>query len=139
METLTRPTTRMLPMQAASCCGITVPRLTTEQVTLAARRFKALGDPTRLTILSTLVANDEPVCACDLGDDVEQKQPTVAHHLKVLRDADLVVSEKQGTWAYCSLHPEAAAWVRAMVAAMVLDRPLFFGDVLINLNTFRQP
>jgi ArsR family transcriptional regulator, arsenate/arsenite/antimonite-responsive transcriptional repressor len=118
METLTRPTTRNLPVQAASCCGITVPRLSTAQVALAARRFKALGDPTRLTILSTLVANDEPVCACDLGDDVDLEQPTVAHHLKVLRDAGLVVSEKQGKWAYYSLHPEAAAWVRATVAAM---------------------
>ena len=119
METLTRPTTRTMPLQTAGCCEITLPRQSTEQIALAARRFKALGDPTRLTILSTLVANDEPVCACDLGDDVELEQPTVAHHLKVLRDAGLVVSEKQGKWAYYSLHPEAAAWVRAMVAAVV--------------------
>ncbi len=119
METLTRPTTKTTPPRAGGCCGFVVlPLLPAERVTLAARRFKALADGTRLTILATLAANTEPVCACDLGDDVELEQPTVAHHLKVLRDAGLVITERRGKWAYYQLHPDAASWVRATVAAM---------------------
>ena len=88
-----------------------------DRTALIARRFKALGDVTRLTILTTLALNNEPVCACDLGDDVDLEQPTVAHHLKVLRDAGLVTTERRGKWAFYRLHPDAATWVRATVAA----------------------
>ena len=85
---------------------------------LAAKRFKALADPTRLTILATLAANPEPVCACDLGDDVELEQSTVAHHLKVLRNTGLIVAERRGKWAYYRLQGDAAAWVRATLAGL---------------------
>jgi ArsR family transcriptional regulator len=119
METLMRRTVKTTLPRADGCCAVVVqPVLDSDRVALAARRFKALADPTRLTILTTLAVNDEPICACDLGDDVELEQPTVAHHLKVLRDAGLVTTERRGKWAYYSLHPEAAAWVRATVAAL---------------------
>lgn len=102
----------------SSCCGITLPALNRERMERVARRFKALADPTRLTILSTLSSNGEAVCACDLGDDVDLEQPTVAHHLKVLRDAGLVLAERRGKWAYYSLHPEMADWVHATLAGV---------------------
>ncbi|HEY8599189.1 MAG TPA: metalloregulator ArsR/SmtB family transcription factor [Thermomicrobiales bacterium] len=88
-------------------------------MSLGARRFKALADPTRLTILATLVANPAPVCACDLGDDVDLEQPTVAHHLKVLRNTGLIVAERRGKWAYYRLHDDAAAWVRTTLAGLL--------------------
>jgi ArsR family transcriptional regulator len=118
MDIMTRTTTDERPARAARCCGIALPTTDRERMELVARRFKALADPTRLTILGTLASGGEPVCACDLGDDVDLEQPTVAHHLKVLRDAGLVLAERRGKWAYYSLHPEMAAWVRATLAGV---------------------
>lgn len=121
METLERSTTPrpLVRERAAACCPPAVqPVVNPERTATATRRFKALADATRLTILTTLAVNAGPVCACDLGDDVDLEQPTVAHHLKVLREAGLVISERQGRWAYYRLHPDAAAWVRATLAAL---------------------
>jgi DNA-binding transcriptional ArsR family regulator len=119
METATRATTHRLSRTLDRCCTTTVlPVLSEAAVALAAKRFKALADPTRLTILATLAANPEPVCACDLGDDVDLEQPTVAHHLKVLRNTGLIVAERRGKWAYYRLQDDAAAWVRATLAGL---------------------
>ena len=121
MKTMTRPISRPLPVNqpdAACCTPLVVPTRSDEATATAARRFKALGDPTRLTILATLAASAEPVCACDLGEGVDLEQPTISHHLKVLRETGLVISERRGTWGFYQLHPEAAAWVRATLAAL---------------------
>ncbi|MGN6699292.1 MAG: ArsR/SmtB family transcription factor [Thermomicrobiales bacterium] len=120
MKTMTRPTTRTLPVTQtdADCCTpLVIPTSPDAGTTTAAKRFKALGDTTRLIILTTLAAAPEPVCACDLGDGVELEQPTISHHLKVLREAGLVISERRGTWGFYQLHPDTAAWVRAVLAA----------------------
>jgi ArsR family transcriptional regulator, arsenate/arsenite/antimonite-responsive transcriptional repressor len=71
-------------------------------------RFKALGDPTRLAIIHQLAGADE-VCVCHLVPDAGLSQPTISHHLRLLRDAGLVTSERRGTWAYYRLVPEAIA------------------------------
>jgi ArsR family transcriptional regulator len=71
-----------------------------------ADRFKALGDPTRLAIVNQLAGADE-VCVCHLVPNAGLAQPTISHHLKLLRDAGLVTSERRGTWAYYRLVPEA--------------------------------
>ena len=121
METLERPTTQptLARRRDAACRSPAVqPSGDAERTATAVKRFKALADATRVTILTTLAANADPLCACDLGDDVDLEQPTVAHHLKVLRDAGLVTAERQGRWAYYQLHPDAAAWVRATLAAL---------------------
>ena len=122
MKTLERPTTRTTTSrrraEAACCSPLARPATDDEPTLLAVRRFKALADATRLTILRELVESAEPVCACELGEGVELEQPTVSHHLKVLREAGLVTSERRGTWAYYQLHPTAAEWVRATLAAL---------------------
>ena len=121
MKTLPRPTTRtrsLSQLDAACCTPLVAPTRPTAATAAAAGRFKALGDTTRLTILTTLAEASEPVCACDLGEGVDLGQPTVSHHLKVLREAGLVISERRGTWGFYQLHPDAAAWVRATLAAM---------------------
>lgn len=121
MKTATRPTTRTLPVNqpdGACCTPLALPTRTDAATVNAARRFKALGDATRLTILDTLAGASGPVCACDLGEGVALEQPTISHHLKVLREAGLVVSERRGTWGFYQLHPDAAAWVRATLAAL---------------------
>src|SRR2546426_5868124 len=64
----------------------------------------ALADPTRLEILRQLAASNE-VCACDFTDCCGVSQPTVSHHLKVLRDAGAVTSERRGSWGYYRIAP----------------------------------
>ncbi len=73
-----------------------------------ARVFKALGDPTRVQLLSIVAAHDGgEACVCDLTDPVGLSQPTVSHHLKILVDAGLLTREQRGRWAYYSLVPGA--------------------------------
>ena len=69
--------------------------------------FKALADPHRLRILATLARAADDVCVCDLTAGLPLLQPTVSHHLRVLKEAQLVVSERRGTWVYYRLHPKA--------------------------------
>jgi ArsR family transcriptional regulator, arsenate/arsenite/antimonite-responsive transcriptional repressor len=82
------------------------------------RLLQAIADPTRLAIVRQL-ASDGAVCACDFTSCCEVAQPTVSHHLKVLRDAGWVTTERRGTWIYYSLAPEAAARLRSISAAIV--------------------
>jgi ArsR family transcriptional regulator len=66
-----------------------------------ARVFKALGDPTRLRLLSMIAAGDSgEACVCELTDPVGLSQPTVSHHMRQLVEAGLVVREQRGKWAY---------------------------------------
>ncbi|GAA2857899.1 metalloregulator ArsR/SmtB family transcription factor [Streptosporangium fragile] len=73
-----------------------------------ARTFKALADPVRLRLLS-LIASFEggQACVCDLTGPFDVSQPTISHHLKVLREAGLVGSERRGTWVYYWVVPAA--------------------------------
>ena len=77
--------------------------------------LQAAADPTRLAILRQL-SEEESVCACDFTATCDVSQPTVSHHLKVLRDAGLVASERRGLWAYYYVLPEAlkelSAWLK---------------------------
>jgi ArsR family transcriptional regulator len=89
----------------AACCtpltGSVVEPAAAEQL---ARAFKALGDPTRVRLLSLIAAHDgAEACVCDLIDPVGLSQPTVSHHLKQLVDAGLVSREQRGKWAYYRL------------------------------------
>ncbi len=77
----------------------------------AARLFRALGDRTRLAILRQLYAQDG-ICACDF-QCCGLTQPTISHHLKVLRDAGLVSTKKCGLWVHYSLNVERLAILRA--------------------------
>jgi ArsR family transcriptional regulator len=62
--------------------------------------FKALADPTRIRILNLLAANRGAVCVCDIVKHFPIGQPTISHHLKILRDAKFVLSERRGTFMY---------------------------------------
>jgi ArsR family transcriptional regulator, arsenate/arsenite/antimonite-responsive transcriptional repressor len=75
--------------------------------------LQAVGDPTRLAILRQLATLDE-VCACDFTACCDVSQPTVSHHLRVLREAGWVTSERRGTWVYYRLQPEAAERFRRL-------------------------
>src|SRR5437763_16215922 len=95
-----------LPALQPICCGSqTAPPSEAARDVLAAR-FKALADPTRVAIVNRLAAADE-VCVCDLNAAFELSQPTISHHLRILREAGLVDSTRRGTSAYYRLVPEA--------------------------------
>ena len=88
--------------QVEQCCasptGDAVDLRTAERL---ARVFKALGDPTRVRLLSLIAATaGEEACICDLTAPVGLSQPTVSHHMKQLVDAGLVTREQRGKWAY---------------------------------------
>ena len=70
--------------------------------------LQALADPVRLSIVRQLAAQDDSVCACDFTECCTVSQPTVSHHLKVLRDAGLVTTSRQGTYIYYRLVPDFA-------------------------------
>ena len=81
-----------------------------------AKIAKALGDPIRLQLVDVLRKHAGKVCVCELVPLFDISQPTLSHHLKKLRDAGLVDSERQGLWAYYYVRPEAldelAGWLR---------------------------
>jgi ArsR family transcriptional regulator len=70
---------------------------------------KALGDPVRLQLVDVLRRHAGKVCVCELVPLFDLSQPTVSHHLKVLRNAGLVGSEREGLWAYYYVVPDALA------------------------------
>lgn len=81
-----------------------------------ARAFKALGDPTRVRLLSLVAAHEgAEACVCDLTEPVGLAQPTVSHHLKILVDAGLLTRDKRGKWAYYAVVPGALSRLGALL------------------------
>jgi ArsR family transcriptional regulator len=93
-------------------------KLDEEALTRAVVRFKALADRTRLGILLLIVRKGEPICVCEINESFDLEQPTISHHLKVLREAGFVLSERRANWAYYFLNPDAEAWVRGTLSAL---------------------
>jgi len=87
--------------QVDCCSPVTGGTLEVEEAEHLARMFKALGDPTRVRLLSLIAARpDREACICDLTEPVGLSQPTVSHHMKQLVEAGLVVREQRGRWAF---------------------------------------
>ncbi|MFF8604594.1 ArsR/SmtB family transcription factor [Streptomyces sp. NPDC015346] len=81
-----------------------------------ARILKAVADPTRLQMLSMLLAApDGEACVCDLTAPLARQQPTISYHLKVLSDAGLVTKRKRGTWIWYSVHRDRAALLNSLL------------------------
>jgi ArsR family transcriptional regulator len=107
---------KTLPVLPTLCCGPDVAPLSDSSRKELAARFKALADPTRVAIVNRLAATDE-CCVCDLTGAFELSQPTISHHLRLLREAGLVEASRRGTWAYYRLIPEAVAELRTTLGA----------------------
>ncbi|HTZ93770.1 MAG TPA: metalloregulator ArsR/SmtB family transcription factor [Streptosporangiaceae bacterium] len=85
-----------------------------------AQVFKALGDPVRLRLVSLIGARQGgEVCVCDLTSAFDLSQPTISHHLKVLREAGLIESERRGTWVYYRLVPAALDRIAGLLSVPV--------------------
>jgi ArsR family transcriptional regulator len=97
--------------RTARCVGrcepVVYPDVEREEAVRMALVAKALGDPVRLQLVDVLRQHAGKVCVCELVPLFDLAQPTVSHHLKVLRDAGIVGSERQGLWAYYFVIPEA--------------------------------
>ena len=91
------------------------PDVGVEQAARLAALAKALGDPVRVQLVDVLRKAAGKVCVCELVPLFELSQPTVSHHLKVLREAGIVDSERRGLWAYYYVLPESleelTAWL----------------------------
>jgi ArsR family transcriptional regulator, arsenate/arsenite/antimonite-responsive transcriptional repressor len=99
------------------CCEpVVYPDVERQRAERMAAVAKALGDPVRLQLVDLLRKHAGKVCVCELVPLFDLSQPTVSHHLKVLRDAGIVGSERQGLWAYYYVIPdtlkELSAWLR---------------------------
>jgi ArsR family transcriptional regulator len=73
-----------------------------------ARLFKALGDPTRLEILRLIAAQPGPTCVCDIVERFDLAQPTISHHLRLLREAGLLSQSRIGVWSFYAVDPAGA-------------------------------
>jgi ArsR family transcriptional regulator len=96
----------MKKLATITCCSPGAPPLRPKEFAHLSSRFKALADPTRLEIVNRLAGRGD-TCVCEF-QSLGLSQPTISHHLRVLREAGLIeVSHKRGTWVYYRLVPEA--------------------------------
>ena len=90
------------------CCEpVVYPNIEREQAERMATVAKALGDPIRMQLVDVLRKHPGQACVCELVPLFDLSQPTVSHHLKVLRDAGIVGSERRGLWAFYYVEPDA--------------------------------
>jgi len=115
-------------VDADACCETTSllrEPLTTAAATEMAVKLKALADPVRLRLFSAVATRaGGEACVCDVSDGLDVGQPTISHHLKVLRDAGLLTSQRRASWVYYSVVPEALIGLSA-----------FFAPIDINVST----
>ena len=101
-----------------SCCPpILQGALDAEEAESLASALKVVADPTRLRLLSLIQAQpDNEACVCNLTEPLGLTQPTVSHHLKVLRDAGLVERERRGNWAYYRIVGDQLEQLRSLLS-----------------------
>ncbi|AKK28198.1 helix-turn-helix transcriptional regulator [Mycobacterium sp. EPa45] len=81
-----------------------------------AAKFKALSDPVRLRLLSSVASHaGGEACVCEISAGVDVSQPTVSHHLRVLRDAGLLTSERRGSWVYYAVVPQVLTTLSSLL------------------------
>jgi len=107
------------PAHTEPCCTPLVREpLTEDWAGDLARMFKALGDPVRLQLLSRVASHaGGEACVCDLSVGLDLTQPTISHHLKVLRETGLLQCERRGTWVYYWVVPSALAQLSAVLGS----------------------
>lgn len=89
--------------QAEAACCVPAPQPTlnhAQRLAALADRLKAVADPTRLRMLELLARQSSALCVCEITDQFTLHQPTISHHLRLLREAGLIAGEKRGTWSY---------------------------------------
>lgn len=108
MATRTRP--------SGCCAPSAVKPLPAGRLSKITAVAKALADPNRIEILRLLAAQESAVCACDIVDHLALSQPTVSHHLKVLKEAGLMRGSRKGLWAFYEVEAEGLALLEMLTA-----------------------
>ncbi len=90
-------------------------RLDAKAASRLAEAFKALGHPVRLQIVDLLSRYGGQVCVCEIERQFPLSQPTISHHLRVLREADLIDAESRGLWVYYHVQPQALTALAALL------------------------
>ncbi|WP_326799346.1 metalloregulator ArsR/SmtB family transcription factor [Streptomyces sp. NBC_01808] len=108
----------MIEPSIEPCCPpLTERPYRAEEAEVAARMFKALGNPVRLRLFSAVASHEGgEACVCDISD-VGVSPPTVSHHLKSLKEAGLLASERRGTWVYYRVEPSVLAAMGQLLTA----------------------
>lgn len=102
---------------ATECCASSSTPLGIDDAERMAKKLKALSDPTRLRVLSHVVAQGcDAVCACDLIDVLDISQPTISHHLKTLVEAGFLTREQRGRWAHYTVVRDTFAELRQFLS-----------------------
>jgi ArsR family transcriptional regulator len=94
------------------CCGLVDPGMGDDEAERVATQFKALADPTRVRILNLLVRNPE-LCVCDMNASFDLSQPTISHHLSILKKAGLVDCDTRGRWCFYRANKQAITQLAA--------------------------
>ncbi|MGN2642223.1 ArsR/SmtB family transcription factor [Nocardia takedensis] len=107
------------PVQECVTAPLVRAPLSAEAAAPLAGVFKALSDPIRLRVFSAVAARaDHEACVCDLSEGIDVTQPTISHHLKVLREAGLLSSERRASWVYYRVEPAVLRQVAAFLAVV---------------------
>lgn len=105
------------PVNPVTCCAPTSGlHIAAEEANDFAAAFKAIGHPVRLQILDLLSRGEGQLCVCDVEECFTLAQPTISHHLRILREAGLVGVEQRGLWAYYFVQPARVDALRALLA-----------------------
>jgi len=103
-----------------TCCSPAIGKsLTPDEAARCASIFSALADPVRLRLYTLIASSPDEVCACSFVKSVGRSQPTVSHHLKVLRDSGLITGEKRGTWVWYRANPDLAGEIAQLLPARI--------------------
>lgn len=117
MPELTAPGERSelteLTERSGCCAPLLNPRISAAAAQALSDELGLIGHPIRLQILDLLAQHESQVCVCDLEAALPVKQPTVSHHLRLLRTAGLIDCERRGLWAYYFIRREAVAALRS--------------------------
>ena len=99
------------------CCAL--PAVNESWAQTRAELMKALGDPTRLTMVASLWKARAPICICDFTAGLGLTQPTISHHMARLKEAGLVDSDKKGIWIYYRLRDKLPAETRKLLSRLL--------------------
>ena len=111
-----------IKLRPVDCCTpptMAAPLLESERAELVSV-FHALGDPTRLEVFRLIVGQPAPICVCDITARFDVTQPTISHHLRVLREAGLVTAAKRGIWAYYAVSDQGLGVLGNVLGALQL-------------------
>ena len=106
--------------QPPGCCTYVPPR-PLEDLSALSELCKALGDATRLRAVQLLAIAKRPLCVCELENQFQLSQPTVSHHLRILRDAGVVHATRRGTWVFYELNAKPLQLLRKLQTLLCAD------------------